>query len=126
MQIMELDVDVDYRFYCPMTGQLIMAPEEYKPSPATAFVLLPEAEAFDAMLPGLQKVWDNVRAASEDEDAAPWQLFEDFCKELGHRSNLVLFSLTSNGMACGPVSSTVHLCIDFAHGSEDFDEDEDD
>jgi hypothetical protein len=125
MHIIELDVDVDHSFYCPVTGQLILAPEEYKPSPATAFVLPPEAEDFDAMQPRLRKVWDNVKAASEDGDALPWQLFDDFCKELGHLDNLVLFSLTSHGMACGPVSSTVHLCIDFAHGSEDFDDDED-
>ena len=125
MHVIELDVDVDHSFYCPVTGQLILAPEEYKPSPATAFVLPPEAEDFDAMQPSLRKVWDKVKAASDDEHAAPWQLFEEFCKELGHRDSLVLFSLTSHGMACGPVCSTVHVCIDFAHGSEDFDDDED-
>jgi hypothetical protein len=125
MHVIELDVDVDHSFYCPVTGQLILAPEEYKPSPATAFVLPPEAEDFDAMQPRLRKIWDKVKAASDDKDPQPWQLFEDFCNELEHHSNLVLFSLTSHGMACGPVSSTVHLCIDFAHGSEDFDDDED-
>jgi hypothetical protein len=125
MHVIELDVDVDHSFYCPVTGQLILAPEDYKPSPATAFVLPPEAEDFDAMQPRLRKIWDKVKAASDDEDPQPWQLFEDFCKELEHDENLVLFSLTSHGMACGPVSSTVHVCIDFAHGSEDFDDDED-
>jgi hypothetical protein len=85
MHVLELDVDVDHSFYCPVTGQLILAPEEYKPSPATAFVLPPEAEDFDAMQPGLRKIWDKVKAASDDEDPQPWQLFEDFCKELEHR-----------------------------------------
>ena len=125
MHAIEIDVDVDHSFYCPVTGQLILAPEEYKPSPATAFVLPPEAEDFDAMQPQLRKVWDKGKAASDVEDAAPWQLFKDFCKELEHRENLVLFSLTSHGMACGPACSTVHVCIDFAHGGEDFDDDQD-
>ena len=104
---------------------MLFRSEEYKPSPATAFVLPPEAEDFDAMQPRLRKIWDKVKAASDEEDPQPWQLFEDFCKELEHHENLVLFSLTSHGMACGPVSSTVYLCIDFAHGSEDFDDEED-
>jgi hypothetical protein len=125
MQVVELDVDVDHRFCCPVTGQLILAPEEYAPSPATAFCLPPEAEDFDAMLPGLRRVWDKVRLASGEKNPAPWQLFEAFCKELEHHSNLVLFSFTTHGMACGPVCDTVHLCIDFAHGAEEYDEDDD-
>ena len=124
MQIIELDVDVDHCFFCPVTGKLILAPEEYAPSPATAFVLPPEAEDFDSMQPGLRRIWDKVRADSGHEDAAPWELLEPFCKELDHEENLVLFNLTSHGMACGSVSSTVHLCIDFAHGSRNFDGDE--
>lgn len=124
MQVVELEVDVDHRFYCPVTEQLILAPEEYSPSPATAFCLPPEAEDFDAMLPGLRKVWERVRLASGEETAAPWQLFDEFRKELEHHSNLVLFSLTTHGMACGPVCDMVHLCIDFAYGAEDYDDEE--
>lgn len=126
MQIIELDVDVDHRFYCPVTGQLILAPEDYSPSPATAFCLPPEAEDFDAMQPRLRKIWDKVRAESGNEDAAPWELFEAFCKSLEHENHLVLFNLTSHGMACGPVCSTVHLCIDFAYGSEEYADDDED
>jgi hypothetical protein len=125
MQVVELDVAVDQRFYCPVTGQLILAPEEYTPSPATAFVLPPEAEDFDAMLPGLRKIWDKVRATPGEENAMPWQLFESFCKELEQHTNLVLFNLTTHGMACGPVSDSVRLCIDFAYGAGEYDEEED-
>lgn len=122
MQIIELEVAVEHRFYCPVTGQLILAPEEYTPSPATAFCLPPEAGDFDAMLPGLRKIWDKVQAESGEEDTMPWQLFEAFCKELEQHSNLVLFSLTTHGMTCGPVSDTAHLCIDFAYGVGEYDD----
>jgi len=66
MHVIELDVDVDHSVYCPVTGQLILAPEEHTPSPATAFVLPPEADDFDAMQPHLKKVWDKVKASSDD------------------------------------------------------------
>ena len=122
MHVVELDVDVDASFYCPVTGSLILAPEEYRPSPATAFCLPPEAEDFDSMVPELREIWSQVKSEANHEDAVPWELFEAFCKQLEHHSNLVLFSLTSHGMACGPVSSTVHVCIDFAYGSEDCDD----
>lgn len=126
MQAVELDVDADHRFYCPVTGQLILAPEGYSPSPATAFCLPPEAEEFDAMLPGLRKIRDKVRLATSEGNPAPWELFEAICKELEHHSNLVLLSLTTHGMACGPVSDTVHLCINFAYGAGDHGADEGD
>ena len=78
------------------------------------------------MQPRLRKAWDKVRAASGKDDAAPRQLVEDFCNALDHEETLVVFSLTSHGMAGCPMSSTVHLCIEFAHGSEGCDDEEDD
>lgn len=124
MQVVELDVDVEAPFYCPVTGQQIIFPEDYTPSPATAFCLPPDADDFADIKPGLRKIWEQVRTASGMEKAAPWELFGEFCKALEQHSNLVLFNLTSHGIACGPISDTVHLCIDFAYGAGEYDEEE--
>lgn len=79
-------------------------------------MLQPEADEFDVMIPELKNAWEKTKAANDGE-SSPWMLFDDFCKELEHLDNLVLFSLTSEGMACGPVSTTLHVCIDFAYGT---------
>lgn len=124
MQIIELDVDVDHRFYCPVTGQLILAPEDYSPSPATAFCLPPEAEDFCDMRPDLREVWEKVLASSGKKNPEPWELLKPFCEALEQHKNLVVFAVTSYGMTCGPVCSTVYLCIDFAYRVEKESEEE--
>ena len=119
MKIIELNVDANANFYCPVTGHQILAPEEYMPSPATAFCLPPDADDFSDITPELQVVWDHVLAASGKANAAPCQLWKQFCDALEHRNDLVVFALTSSGIACGPICSTVYLCIDFAHVADE-------
>lgn len=118
MQVIEVDVAADADFYCPVTGQQIIFPEDYSPSPATAFCLPPYAEDFCDMRPDLREVWEQVLAASGRKTPDPWELLDPFCKALEQHKNLVVFALTSYGMACGPVCSTVYLCIDFAYRVE--------
>ena len=122
MHVVELDVDVDADFFCPVTGHQILAPEDYSPSPATAFCLPPDADDFCDMKPNLRKIWSAVRKSSGKSKPAPWELWGEFCKALEQQRNLVAFALTSHGMACGPVCSTVYLCIDFAYNSQSHDE----
>ncbi len=126
MHINDIEVDISFSFYCPMTGELVTGPEHYGPSPATAFLLGPEAEEFDYLAPELEPIWQEVRDAHDEDEQSPWQLFEEFCRRLDGHENLVLFSLTSSGIACGPVSSTVHVCIDFAYLADEDEEEEED
>lgn len=119
VHINEIDVDIAFRFHCPVTGELVAGPEHYGPSPATAFLLGPEADEFDHLAPQLEPIWEEVRAAHDEDERSPWRLFDEFCRRLEGHDNLVLFSLTSSGIACGPVSSTVHVCIDFSHPAAD-------
>lgn len=125
MHINEIEVDIAFCFYCPMSGELVTGPEHYEPSPATAFLLGPEADDFDYLSPELEAIWEELRAAHDEDEQSPWQLFDEFCRRLEGHDNLVLFSLTSSGIACGPVSSTVHVCIDFSYLADDEDEEDD-
>lgn len=115
MQVIEVDVDAEAPFYCPVTGQQIIFLEDYAPSPATAFCLPPDADDFCDMKPGLRKIWDAVLASSGKSNPAPWELWPEFKKAMEKHSNLVVFALNTHGMARGPISDTVRLCIDFAY-----------
>jgi hypothetical protein len=129
VHVNDIEVDISFRFHCPVTGELVTGPEHHGPSSATAFLLGPEAEEFDFLSPELEPIWQAVRDAHDEDEQSPWQLFEEFCQRLEGYENLVLFSLTSSGIACGPVSSTVHVCIDFSRlpdDSADDDESDDD
>ena len=115
MLVNRLEVDPDFRFFCPMTGELVTGPEDYGPSPATAFLLGPDASEFDYLAPDLEPIWREVQDANPSRAQSPALLLEEFCRRLEGRANLVLFSLSSSGVACGPVTTTVHVCIDFAY-----------
>ena len=47
-------------------------------------------------------------------------LWSRFCERLRkEHPNLLVFGFTSHGMACGPVSNTIYVAIDFAFATED-------
>jgi hypothetical protein len=110
MQQVELDLAHD-NFFCPVTGERILGPESFAPSPATAFVFTPESGEFETIQEGLAEI-DRKVNTEEVMEEDPWGRFDRFCKELKGRPDIVVFSITTRGMACGPVSSTVHIGID--------------
>lgn len=115
MHVNEIEVDIGFRFHCPMTGAVISAADHLGPSPATAFLLAPGASDFDHLAPGLEAIWRDVRDGHDAGERSPTRLFEEFRGRLEAHRHLVLFSLTTSGIACGPVRSTVHVCIDFSY-----------
>jgi len=124
MTHIEMDVDDDFEFFCPRTGTAILGPEHFEPSAATAFYFVPEAPDFqllnDALVGKLKPLLDAEDQVDEEDISMTCDVFERFSRAvLTDHPNLVLFSFTSHGMACGPVSSTLHICIDFAHGCEE-------
>jgi hypothetical protein len=123
MQQVELNLDHDY-FFCPVTGDQIFGPEHFKPSPATVFVFTPESGEFETIHEELAKLDEKVNTEAVMEEDS-WGRFERFCQALKGRSNIVVFSITTRGMACGPVSSTVHIGIDMNY-QPDEDEGEED
>ena len=116
MQNIELSLD-HFDFYCPITGVQILGDEHYEPSPATAFVYSPEAEEFEHIVERLEAVDSKVNT-EEIMEEEPFERFERFCEAIKDEPNIVIFSITTHGMACGPVSSTIHVAIDMNYCAE--------
>ena len=119
MNANQIEVGISFRFHCPMTGVLVTAPDHFGPSPATAFLLGPEADEFDYLSPALEPLWHEVRDAHAAGSRSPGQLFDAFCRRLGGHDHLVLFSFVPAGSRSGAPRPAVHVCIDFGYPSAD-------
>lgn len=126
MNLFELDIDDSFDFYCPVTGSQILGPEFFHPSPATVFTFSPEAGDFDSIDEPYKAIWDSIEEQFGEEEFGN-ELWSRFCKRLGkEHPNLLVFGFTSHGIACGPVSNTIYVAIDFAYGAEGDEEEDDD
>lgn len=123
MNANQIEVGISFRFHCPMTGVLVTAPDHFGPSPATAFLLGPEADEFDYLSPALEPLWHEVRDAHAAGSRSPGQLFDAFCRRLGGHDHLVLFSFVPAGSRSGAAHPAVHVCIDFGYPSADGEDD---
>ena len=109
MQLIKLELNHEY-LYCPVTGQLIQDPEmgygDIVESVRGYWIgeIADQPEIKDEKL---GKAWEVFCEANED---ASWKVTR-FLEEYD-ASNWVVFELTSYGMACGPVSSTIWYVID--------------
>lgn len=129
MNLYELDIDDSFDFFCPITGSQILGPDFFTPSPATAFTFSPEAGDFESIDEPYKAIWDAIEEKRGDDEFGS-ELWTRFCERLAkEHPNLVIFGFTTHGIACGPVSNTIYVAIDFAHGGDDdaeeCDEDED-
>lgn len=118
MNIYELDIDDSFNFFCPITGTQILGPDSFEPSEATVFTFSPEAGDFDSISEPYKRLWDKIEA-KYGEDEFGNELWKRFCKRLAkEHPNLLIFGFTTHGIACGPVSNTIYVAIDFAHGGD--------
>jgi len=117
MQTVRLELD-HANFYCPVTGKLITNHEVFQASPATVFTFVSDVGEFGQITPELQELWDSVEAEAEaDEDDFAMDLFEKFAEKIKDDA-IVCFEITTFGMACGPVSSTVRIAINMNYCDE--------
>ena len=114
-------------FFCPVTGEQICGDEVANPDVTSVrFIYLPEVGDFETIDPDLEVIADQIRedlAAKEEAD-------EDFCEEFFDvfkealkkdeaNESLVIYSISTSGIACGPVGQTVHIAIDMDYEVED-------
>lgn len=125
MNLFELDIDDSFSFFCPVTGLQILGPDFFHPSAATVFTFSPEAGDFESIDEPYKAIWDEVEDQfGEDEFGS--DLWNRFCARLGkEHPELLVFGFTSHGMACGPVSNTIYVAIDFSYGGDDADDEQD-
>ena len=113
MQQIHLDLDHP-DFYCPVTGKRILGEEVWKPSSATRFLFIPEAGEFAQLSPEYEEARHAAMTEVETDATDEKEFFDCFLARLDD-AGLVVFSITTRGMACGPAPETVHLGIDMNH-----------
>ena len=131
MQQVQLNLSHN-NFYCPVTGEQICGDEMANTDVASVrFIYLPEAEDFETIHPDLEAIADRIR----DDLAAKEEADEDFCAEFFDEfkealekdeanDSLVIYSITTKGMGCGPIAETIHIGIDMDYETDcEIDED---
>ena len=100
-------------FYCPACGAEVMGEEGFASCPHLLFTYLDLVGEFEAVAPDLADLVQAVRS-EEDRDEDPVDAL------LGHldSKSILAFSLTTSGMACGPVSATLSLAFDLSRALE--------
>jgi len=115
MQTVELSLDHPFLF-CPVTGQLIVNGEDSFESPALAFCYIPEIEEFNCIKPEIKEIYDKcVLLENIDNDI---YAFDIFLEKMRTFENYVLFQITTQGFACGPISETIYYCFNMNYTSE--------
>jgi hypothetical protein len=119
MTLVELWLDHD-NLYCPVTGNHILSSEHFSASPATAFVFPVDGDDFECITHELKLIEEKVNPEGweddlEEEDDGSLEYSSRigrFLKAIEKEPHLLVFKITTSGMACGPVSSTVYVGID--------------
>lgn len=96
-------------FYCPVTGRKILSAEDCDSSPATVGIwtnFLPNEPVM--ITERLTAAWSEFM---EDDERLDEEGVDGFLASVDI-DGMVAFEITSSGMACGPISSTVWLVID--------------
>ena len=115
MHLIEMEMNPEINFFCPMTGTPIYSKKGFTPSKATTFAFSVNSGEFEAIQPWVKEIWDRLFAAADDE-SSPTEVFEAFMKELEPEPTLVVFAFSSTG----PWAITNHICFDFDYGSEEY------
>jgi hypothetical protein len=95
---------------------LISNDEVFQPSPATVFAYLDDVNDFEEISPELNELWERVKEEAEDDDFGT-DLFEKFAERIKDDA-IVCFEITTCGIACGPVSSTIRIAINMNYYDE--------
>ena len=124
MNLVVYEVFGTLNLFCPVTGQRIQGEETFSPSPATRFVYVDDISEFEMIDPPFQAIWDEV-SETEDEEDYENGICARFCERVAEQfPSVVIFDLTSHGIACGPASSRVIIGIDLAYNANDEDGDD--
>ena len=120
---------------CPITGQVVLKgydpvtgedagfeEPDWAAVPTARFCYIPEVGEFSFIAPQLQAAIEAARAAllkkatgrkrEEVEDLSDFEILQEHVADLGEVP--LVFCLTTRGMACGPVSSSVYVGLDLA------------
>jgi hypothetical protein len=101
------------RFYCPACGKPILEPEEPFEAPKCQhleWIYLDGLGEFVFTAPVVQERIDKLSEEAEGDD--DFDLYEELQKTWAS-STKVVFSVTTGGMACGPIWDTARYGLNF-------------
>ncbi len=115
MQLLELELD-HLNLYCPSTGEYILLEDEGVNEASLSLKgywideIMGEPFIKDA---DLQNAWDNFieNYEKQNDDFPDYTEIEAFLVNYPE-PNWVIYKITTHGMACGPIWSTVWTLID--------------
>lgn len=65
MNLLEMDIHDSFDFFCPKTGKMILGPDYFEVSDATAFCFSPDAGDFESIADEYQPLWEKLRSSTE-------------------------------------------------------------
>ena len=119
MQIVELELS-HFTFYCPVTGRQICGVEVGMDESVPSLMGFWEDEFLDKPIinnPELKIDWDKYYKSTDRRELSDG--FEKFLRSISAPQWLV-YKITTYGMACGPMSSTVWFVIKMELGAYDY------
>lgn len=114
-------------WFCPACGKQTVDSEDglvERPCPHLAFLYLKEIDEFEYIKENVKALVEKERQAADaekdgkEEERDEMSDYELLKKALSQDSAFAIFEITTSGMACGPVSSTV--CIGYRLFEGDF------
>lgn len=116
-------IDLEYNkpdFFCPFTGKQILSEEGIIYNENLAFVYIDIVGDLEYIHEDFTEIRDDIFDNPEEDEP-----LDTFIKRIDNsiESQLVVFNLTSYGMACGPVSCTVTIGIMLDSSEYDLDDD---
>lgn len=98
----------------------MLSAEHYEASSATLFVYHEDTGEFEWYSREFEKLEATINTEDVvDECEVELSNVERFLAAIKDKPNLVVFTITTSGIACGPVSSTVHICINMDYCKEE-------
>ena len=94
-------------FFCPITGEQITSEDDFNPSSATTFAWISITGEFEYVNDEFKKLYDDYMANPKNEGD---DFFTDFLDNTD-RHDVVVFEISTDGLACGPSSCTAYIGI---------------
>jgi len=106
----EICVDREFEnFYCPVTGQKVLQPDDYFPSPALVFIYLEEFECFQYVIPEIAKNFPQ-HFDGQGETLNGKELLKKLKKEFYKNSDKLIITYGTMG--------TASMCFDLGYEAE--------
>jgi len=113
MQIVEIELTDGYPFYCPITGELILSEEDFKPSPAMVYCYIKNDSLFEYTNSQANNIFNNI---SNDDGYFDSEVYDEILSSLPNNKtakNWICFRMHCGGSGIG--SYVVDYCIDMGY-----------